>query len=88
MGVRGHQGGGGGGRPQFPLSSEFMYMDVYHFTSCLDVMFDLVRGIIRELVVVGWFLRDRGVDIRDGGKFVIVGGIGTNMEGVAGGGGG
>ena len=49
-------------------------------------MFDLVRGILREVVAVGWFLRDRGVELKDGGEFGIVGGVGTNMEGGAGGG--
>ena len=38
-------------------------------------------GQSRAILNLIWFLRDKGVELRDGSKFGIRGGVGANVEG-------
>ena len=37
-------------------------------------------GQYRAILNIIWFLRDKGVELRDGSKFGIRGGVGANVE--------
>ena len=52
----GNQGENGGVKLQSYLASGVMSMELYCFTSCLDMMLDSMLGLIIGVVVLAWFL--------------------------------
>ena len=51
-----------------------------NFNLCLENVIDCVVVMLVGLVVVGWFLRYDIIELRDGPKFGIGGGVDTKVE--------
>ena len=75
------QGSGDITRVKVSLESGVISTTFNHFSSCLDILFNFVMGIIKGEVAVVWLLREDDIYLRGGLKIFIVVGIGSKIKG-------